>query len=225
MVATGKVSRSQAQRAVRGGRVRVDGQLQRDPATKILPDQSVTLDGERLAVAVPRYLALHKPAGYLSATRDDTHPTVLDLLPLEQRDGLHIAGRLDLDTTGLVLLTDDGDWSHRITSPRHGWDKVYRVTLAEPVAGTALDGLAAGILLKGEHRPTRPAGVERLDARQVRLTLHEGRYHQVKRMFGALGNRVVALHREQVGPVSLYAPSLAEGEFRSLNPAEIAALG
>lgn len=221
----GGLSRRQAQQAIRAGRVAVAGAVQADPAHKVPADVVVSLDGASLRQRGPRYLMLHKPAGYVCATRDDQHPTVLDLLPPEQRDGLHIAGRLDLDTTGLVLLTDDGAWSHRVTSPRHRCHKRYRVTLAEPVSDAELQRLREGLLLRGEARPTAPAQVRRLGERSLLLTIREGRYHQVKRMFGALGNRVVALHRDRVGDLALDDAQLAEGEFRALTPAEAAALG
>lgn len=225
LVQTAGLTRSMAQKAVRAGRVSVDGVVHKDPACKLAQASRVSLDGAPLALAGPRYLMLHKPAGYVCATRDDLHPTVLELLPPTLRGGLHIAGRLDLDTTGLVLLTDDGAWSHRVTSPRHRCTKRYRVWLAEPLTEQAVEQLRTGLLLRGETRPTRPAEVERLGERELRLTIEEGRYHQVKRMFGVLGNRVVALHRERIGTLGLDAPPLAEGEFRDLSPAEVAALG
>jgi 16S rRNA pseudouridine516 synthase len=225
LVETGGISRSQAQRAVRAGRVSVDGEVLRNPAHQLSADSVVCLDGEARALRGPRYLLLHKPAGYVCATRDDLHPTVLELLPPAERDGLHIVGRLDMDTTGLVLLTDDGAWSHRVASPRHRCDKRYRVTLAEPVSDADIERLQTGLLLRGESRPTRPAEVERLAECELLLTIQEGRYHQVKRMFGALGNRVVGLHRDRIGSVQLDEAAVPPGEFRALSPAEVAALG
>jgi len=225
LVETGGISRSQAQRAIRAGRVSVDGEVLRNPAFKLAPDSAVGLDGEPRQLRGPRYLLLHKPAGYVCATRDDLHPTVLELLPPGERDGLHIVGRLDRDTTGLVLLTDDGAWSHRVASPRHRCDKRYRVGLAEPVSDADVERLRAGLLLRGEAQPTRPAEVERLTERELLLTIQEGRYHQVKRMFGALGNRVVSLHRDRVGSVVLDEIAVPQGGFRILSPAEVAALG
>lgn len=225
LVATTSLSRSQAQRAVRNGRVQVDGQGVKDPAFKPPSGACIRLDGDVLGLRGPRYFMLHKPPGYVSATVDDRYPTVLELLPPEEREGLHIVGRLDMDTTGLVLLTDDGAWSHRITSPRHRCDKRYRVTLAQPLADGDVEKLREGVLLRADDQPTRPAGVEVLGPQMLLLTLQEGRYHQVKRMFGALGNRVVALHRESVGAVVLDETCVPPGDFRALNSAEIAALG
>jgi 16S rRNA pseudouridine516 synthase len=222
------LSRSQAQHAVRSGRVTVAGQLVRDPSLHLdlAPGHGVVrLDGDLVAVRGPRYFILHKPAGYVCAARDARHPTVLELLPLAERDGLHIAGRLDRDTTGLVLLTDDGNWSHRVTSPRHRCAKCYRVGLADPLHPTDVGRLEAGLQLHGDKHPTRPARVERLGERELLLTLDEGRYHQVKRMFGALGNRVLSLHRERVGSLVLDPVALPEGQYRALTTAEVLALG
>ncbi|MCK5887318.1 MAG: pseudouridine synthase, partial [Alcanivorax sp.] len=144
-------------------------------------------------------------------------------LPAELRQDLHPAGRLDRDTTGLVLLTSDGQWSHRLTSPNHHCDKRYRVTCADPVSDADLQALRDGILLRGEDSPTLPARAERLTADQLLLTIREGRYHQVKRMLAARGNKVVALHREQIGEIALDA-ALAPGEFRSLSEEEVQSL-
>jgi 16S rRNA pseudouridine516 synthase len=167
---------------------------------------------------------LHKPADYVCSTDDPLHPTVLALLDMADRRDLHTAGRLDLDATGLVLVTDDGAWSHRVTSPRHPRPKVYRVELAEPLTEAAAEQLRTGVHLHGERRPTRPAQVEALSERQVQLTIEEGRYHQVKRMFAAVGNRVLTLHRERIGCVAL-DPGLAPGEWRPLTAEEVACLG
>ncbi len=218
------LTRSQAQRAIRGGHVTVDGSVVRDPAFHLGADNRVEFRGRIAAPRGPRYLMLHKPAGVVCATRDARHRTVLDLLPSRERKGLHIAGRLDLDTTGLVLLSDDGDWSHRITAPRHHCPKRYRVELAEPLDDAAAAALQSGVQLDGEKGPTRPAQVERLAPRALRLSIGEGKYHQVKRMLAAVGNHVTALHREAIGGITL-DPALAPGEWRELTEAEIASPG
>lgn len=225
MAAATPLSRSQAQRAVRDGRVTVDDAPVKDPACKPAAGSHVCLDGEPVEERGSRYFMLHKPVGYVCATEDDRYPTVLELLPVDERAGLHIVGRLDVDTTGLVLLTDDGDWSHRITSPKHRCDKRYRVSLAQPLAEGDLLKLQQGVALRADTKPTLPAEVEQLDATTLLLTLQEGRYHQVKRMFGALGNRVIKLHRERIGALALDEQRVPLGEFRALNPAEVAALG
>ena len=119
------------------------------------------------------------------------HATVFHLLDEPAMGKLHVVGRLDLDTTGLVLITDDGQWSHRITSPRHECAKTYHVWLADPVSEEAISLFADGIYLRNENDKTRPAELEILDDREARLTIHEGKYHLVKRMFSAIGNKVV----------------------------------
>jgi 16S rRNA pseudouridine516 synthase len=131
-------------------------------------------------------------------------------------------GRLDIDATGLVLITDDGDWSHRVTSPRHKVPKSYRVTLENPLSEEAAASLRAGVALRNEPRRCAPAELERLADNVWRVTITEGKYHQVKRMFAAVGNRVLALHRERIGNVAL-DPELAPGEHRPLTADEIAA--
>jgi 16S rRNA pseudouridine516 synthase len=133
---------------------------------------------------------------------------------------LHVAGRLDLDTTGLVLVTDDGQWSHHITSPKHKLPKRYQVTLQDPVSADAVELFAAGILLRNEHKRTRPAQLDIISPTQVELIIHEGKYHQVKRMFAAIGNHVTALHRASIGALNL-DPDLQPGHYRPLTPNEL----
>jgi 16S rRNA pseudouridine516 synthase len=145
---------------------------------------------------------------------------VLDLIEDMDTEGLSIGGRLDIDTTGLVLLSDDGQWLHRVTSPRHLFSKVYRATLQEPVDQQTIDSFATGMLLRGEDKRTAPAQCEALPDNGARVTLNEGRYHQVKRMFAACGNHVVSLHREKIGAVAL-DDTLTEGEYRILTATEI----
>ena len=217
------LTRAQAQRAIRTGRVAVEGVVTEDPGTKLAQGAAVTLDGQPVGLRSSRYLMVHKPAGCVCAASDGLHPTVLDLLPAADRAGLHVVGRLDLDVTGLVLLTDDGDWSHRVTAPRRKCPKTYLADLAAPIGGDALARLGGGVRLRGEERDTAPAEVERLGPARVRITVTEGRYHQVKRMFAAVGNRVVALRRERIGCIAL-DPALAPGQWRELTADEVAAL-
>ncbi|MBU0499762.1 MAG: pseudouridine synthase [Gammaproteobacteria bacterium] len=218
------LTRSEAQRAIRTGRVSVDEATVTDPAWRVGEESSVRFEGAELGRRRLCYLMLNKPAGLVCATRDGEHRTVLDLIPGGERGGLHPAGRLDKDTTGLVLLTDDGAWSHRVTSPRGECAKVYRVGLAEPLPESARRALEQGVELRGERRPTLPAEVEVLGAREIRLTLQEGKYHQVKRMLAAVGNRVISLERERIGAISL-DPALAPGAYRPLTPDEVASVG
>lgn len=215
------LSRSQARKAIRQGRVLVDGRLVRD-FSAILDEQArVELDGRLLDAPGPRYIMLHKPAGVVSVTEDERHTTILDLLDIGNTDGLHAAGRLDIDTTGLVLITNDGDWSHRITAKKAQYPKVYYVWLAQDLTEQAAQQLREGVLLKGDKNKTLPAELDIITPQEVRLTLTEGRYHQVKRMFAAVGNHVEQLHRDAIGGIELDA-SLEPGEWRYLSADEIA---
>ena len=221
---TTDLSRALVKVALRNKRVTVNGELVKDASLHIAPTDVVQFDGQTLRPVGPRYFMLYKPVGYVSATVDSEHPTVLDLLDEPNKQALHIAGRLDIDTTGLVLITDDGQWSHRVTSPRRECQKAYLVTLVGPLGSDAEEKLQAGLLLKSESELTRPATLERFHNNQVRLTISEGRYHQVKRMFAALDNCVIELHRERIGDIVLDA-TLAEGEYRPLTEAEINSIG
>jgi 16S rRNA pseudouridine516 synthase len=209
------ISRSDAQKYIRWARVRVNGKGIIKPATHIDPDAEITLDDEKISLPGAIYIMLHKPAGVVSATEDASHRTVLDLIDHPHRHTLHVVGRLDKDTTGLLLITNDGDWSHRLMSPKHHVPKTYLATLAEPLTEEDAEQLRKGVLLHGEKRPTQPAEVEILPDLQARITIHEGMYHQVKRMFAAVGNRVEALHRESIAGL-LLDMSLAPGEWREL---------
>jgi 16S rRNA pseudouridine516 synthase len=215
------LSRSLAQRAIRDGRVQVAGAVVTDPSRHVAETAPIVIDGAPVATPGPRYYMLHKPAGYVCAASDTRYPTILELIDTDRREGLHVAGRLDADTTGLVLVTDDGDWSHRVTSPRHKLPKVYHVTLAEPLTDVAEGALRAGVQLDNEPHSCRPAAIERLSDTTLHLTITEGKYHQVKRMFAATGNHVARLHRVQIGALRL-DPALAEGASRPLLADEIA---
>lgn len=217
------LSRSMARKALQAGEVTINGEVARDAAAKVSETDQVCYQGEQLTPPQPRYLMLHKPVGVVCATEDGSHRTVLDLIHEPWRYDLHIAGRLDIDTTGLVLLTNDGEWSHRVTSPRHKQPKKYFVTTIDPIESYYVERFAEGMQLEGDEKPTLPAELEILDSHHANLTLQEGRYHQVKRMFGAMGNRVIALHRFAIGNVQLDA-DLPEGSYRPLTNAEIASL-
>ena len=217
------LSRSQARALIRRGRVTVAGQSVRDAGFTLADGQAVELEGRAMVLPQSLYLMMHKPVGLLSATRDDQQATVLSLLPSPLAGRVHLVGRLDKDTSGLLLLTDDGAWSHRISSPRHHCAKTYVAELAEPLSSYAEESLVRGVQLRGEASPTRPAVVQRLGQRRVRVKITEGRYHQVRRMFAALGNRVTHLHRERVGGLELDA-ALAPGQWRALTEDEVKAV-
>ena len=213
-------SRSLIQQAIKAGRVTVDEVIAKKGDQKIQGDEVIMLDGKPVEAFKTRYLMLYKPLGYVCANSDSDYPVVVDLIRLPRWQELQIVGRLDIDTTGLVLLTDDGQWNHRITSPRHECDKIYRVTTANPISAETAALFAAGVQLHGEKAPTRPAQLELISSHEARLRIHEGKYHQVKRMFAAAGNLVVALHRESIGSIQL-DPALAPGEYRALTADEI----
>ncbi len=217
------LSHQQARLLLAAGRVRVDGQAVRDGLHPIRVFNQVQLDEQVLQTGKPaRYLMLHKPRGCVSATSDPRHPTVLELVADEaDRADLHIAGRLDFNTTGLMLITNDGLWSRRATLPASRLGKVYRVETEDPIDPACIEHFARGLYFRFEDLTTLPAQLELLGPRLARLTLHEGRYHQVKRMFGHFGNKVTALHRESIGAVQL-DPALEPGGFRSLSTEEIA---
>lgn len=217
------LTRSQARSALLSGEVTVNGEVIKRGTHVVRDGDEVKWEEEVLAIIGLRYLMLNKPAGYECTIRNSQYPPVMSLLDVDKRDRLHTVGRLDVETTGLILITDDGQWTHRIISPRHRCDKVYLATLAEPLPENAEAVFEAGILLEGEDKPTLPAVLERVDERCARLTIQEGKYHQVRRMFASLGNHVLALHRERIGPISLDA-DLQPGESRYLTSPEVAAL-
>lgn len=217
-----ELTRSQAGKVIRQGLVTVDQQLCKQPSTQVTVIQQIELDGELLKIIGLRYFVMHKPAGYVCSTDDSDHNTIFTLMDEPMQSRLHTVGRLDLDTTGLLLITDDGQWSHQISSPKHECAKTYRAWLADAVDASAIVLFEEGVMLNGEKHPTKPAQLEIVNPQECLLTIHEGRYHQVKRMFAAIGNKVEKLHREQIGNFKLGA-DLAEGEYRELTSAEAAA--
>lgn len=212
--------RDVSKRAVRNKRVTVNGEMVKSASHHVAETDEICLDGQRLQLPQPRYIMLNKPEGYVCATEDGEHPIVLDLLTEDSPEGLSVAGRLDIDTTGLVLLSDDGQWLHRVISPRHLYSKVYYATLHEPVNEETIAQFEAGIMLRGETKETAPAKCKAKPENGAEVILNEGRYHQVKRMFAACGNHVIALHRKQIGSVVL-DEQLAPGASRSLTQEEI----
>lgn len=218
--ATG-ISRKEIRRLMHRGEVSLNGDEVRDPSLHVTPgSDEISLQDMPVAPPGHHYLMVYKPVGYVSASDDPTHPTVNSLVDVPRPEALHCCGRLDVDATGLVLLTDDGQWSHRITSPRHKLVKRYRVETAEPIDTAAVQAFADGLKLHGELKRTRPARLEILSPLEAIVEVTEGRYHQVKRMFAALGNKVVTLHREQIGRIRLDS-DLEPGDYRALSRDEI----
>lgn len=221
---TTEFSRSQARKLVAKGRVNINGILCKKADRKVEPTAHVTIDDQQIRYRKNIYLLLNKPKGYVCSTRDPEHPTVLELIPeMHRHREPHAVGRLDIDTTGLVLLTDDGNWSHNLTSPRRNKEKEYQVTTAEPIPESAIRDFRTGFFLEGDDNPTRPATLLIHGPKQATLIIAEGRFHQVKRMFEAIGNTVVLLHRSRIDTLPLPL-DLSEGHVRELTAEEIARL-
>ncbi len=205
-------------------RVYVDSILACDIAQIVDQFSSIVMDGEVLQANKPHYIMLNKPVGVVCATKDDKHKTVIDLLngQFEQEiiESLHIVGRLDLNTSGLVLLTNDSRWSEQLTSPEHKVAKCYQVTLANPMTSDYISAFAQGMYFSFEKITTQPAILRIVSNTEADVTLTEGRYHQIKRMFGRFRNPVVALHRYAIGQLILDG-SLNCGESRALKAIEV----
>ena len=224
LAGTGKWSRREVKALVRQGLVRVDGRLADSAEDKLDPAAAIiTVAGETISLRRFTYVMLHKPAGVLTATEDRKQPTVLDLLPPElRRIGLAPVGRLDKDTEGLLLLTNDGELAHRLLSPRYHVDKRYLARVDGELSAADTEAFARGMTL-GDGLECLPAGLEVLPDRVCIVTLREGKFHQVKRMLAARGAPVLYLKRLSMGPLTL-DDSLAAGAYRLLRAEEISAL-
>lgn len=226
----GYASRREIQLLAKAGRIRLDGApvASAEERIKLTPDleERLIVDGEALDPLPGVVLMVNKPLG-TTCSHKEAGPLVYDLLPTRWRrrdPALSTVGRLDKETSGLLLMTDDGALLHRIISPKRHVPKRYRAELARPLQGSEAGVFASGtLMLEGEDKPLLPAEMEAIGERTALLTVHEGRYHQVRRMFAALGNHVEALHREAVGGLELPG-DLAPGAIRRLGPAEIASI-
>jgi len=216
-------SRKEIKKMLHKGLFSVDGEVVKNGALHVSLDSQILMDGYPVDAPGEKYIMLYKPEGVVCSNDDGTHPTVVSLIELPRADELHICGRLDVDTTGLVLLTSNGKWAHRVTSPKHKTGKLYRVGTADPIDASAVEKFNQGLMLDRERFRTKPATMEILSEREALVTLTEGRYHQVKRMFAAIGNRVVSLHRERVGAIEL-DEMLEPGEYRFLTEEEVASV-
>ncbi|MGF1816323.1 pseudouridine synthase [Vibrio splendidus] len=203
---------------IHNGEVNVNNKTVTDESTQVHESNTILLNGTLLKLREFRYLLMHKPAGTICSNIDEVYPSLFNYIEVDKASELHIAGRLDADTTGLVLITDDGRWSFNITLPTKSCKKVYRVTLSRDIKDDVAGKFKAGIQLQGEQKLTRPAELEVITSKEVLLTITEGKFHQVKRMFAAVGNRVVGLHREQIGDVRL---DVEAGQWRYLTQAEV----
>ena len=215
----GVASRRAAEELIAAGRVRVGGEIVTDPARDVNESSVVEVDGASVALEAREVWAINKPAGVVSTAREPgRRPAITELVDSEQR--LYPVGRLDADTTGLILLTNDGELANRLTHPRYGVPKTYRVRLARPPSDRDLERLRGGVRL--EDGTTSPAQVEKLGDRELEVTISEGRKRQVRRMAEAVGNEVEALTRIRIG--SLELGGLRRGDARLLEEGEVAAL-
>ncbi|HMW47627.1 MAG TPA: 16S rRNA pseudouridine(516) synthase, partial [Cellvibrionaceae bacterium] len=217
--ATG-ASRSQVHLWLRQGRISLNGTPCTQAALNIKDNEQICLDEAPIQLPREGYWLLHKPAGVVCANQDGQYPTVIDLVSHALAPGnLQIAGRLDVDTTGMVLITTDGAWNHQVTAPKKHCQKIYQVTLSEPLTPAAIAHLRAGIALREEPKPCLPADIFALSHHEYLLAINEGKYHQVKRMMAAANSHVVKLHRLAVGGLCLN--DLEPGAFRPLTGDEI----
>ncbi|WP_201615605.1 pseudouridine synthase [Psychrobacter urativorans] len=221
-----ELSRKESKKILHAGEVTVNDEVVKDSGFHVdISNDEIMWANEPLSVAAGnRYILLHKPEGFECALKVKEHPIVTELIAVPEIGSLRIAGRLDVDTTGALLISDDGKWLHRVTSPKHEHAKIYELTLADPMdeakQANAVAEVAEGILLEGDHEETKPAVLEFIDETHARLTLEQGKYHQVKRMMGYFGNRVTELHRASIGHITL--DGLAKGDSRFLTAEEVA---
>lgn len=216
-----KLGKKAAQKSIAEGRLWVNGRQVSHAGHEVGKFDQVRFDTEILANARAHYIMLHKPAGYVCATTDKLSPTVLELLP-EMTEPLHLAGRLDKFTTGLVILTNDGKWSREITSPSSKVGKVYRIEAENKIENQMIEAFKAGVFFEKEKVKTQAAGVTLITPMQMELTIYEGMHHQIKRMLLKFNNRVVSLHRKSIGTLHLDLP---EGDFRELTEEELQGMG
>jgi len=216
------LTRAEATTMITDGCVVVNNDVVCDVATQVHEDNIISLNGEILTARASRYILLHKPADTICSNIDEAYPSLFNYIDVDNASELHVAGRLDADTTGLVLVTDDGRWSFNIITPTKHCQKVYRVGLSRPISEDVAAKFAHGVQLQGEQQLTRPAILEVVAPKEVLLTITEGKFHQVKRMFSAVGNRVVSLHREKIGAIQL---DVEVGQWRYLTSREVNSFG
>lgn len=223
LVTLGVGSRSEMQKLIRKGSVKVNGAMVKDPGAQVDENTAeLTVNGAAVDGRLTRHVMLHKPAGLLTAARDKKQPTVMDLLPdVYNAIGCMPVGRLDKDTTGLLFLTTDGELNHRLLSPGRHVDKTYLAEVDGPLDASHVAAFAEGLHLSDFD--AQPAKLEIIAPQTGRVTVHEGKFHQIKRMFTAVGREVTKLHRETFGSLTL-DPNLPEGQWRELTDEELASL-
>ncbi len=217
---TAGLTRTEAKNAVKKGQIAVNGQVQKAADFKVKENtDTVTFQGKPLSYAAFHYYMLHKPAGVITATEDKKESTVMDILREEKVKNLFPVGRLDKDTEGLILITDDGELAHNLLSPKKHVDKEYLVKVRDSISEEDCRKLSEGVDI-GDEKPTAPAKVERVAEKEILLTIREGRFHQVKRMLQAVGNEVLYLKRLSMGSLRL-PEDLEKGAYRPLSEEEI----
>lgn len=217
---TAGLTRTEAKNAVKKGQIAVNGQVQKAADFKVKENtDTVTFQGKPLSYAAFHYYMLHKPAGVITATEDKKESTVMDILREEKVKNLFPVGRLDKDTEGLLLITDDGELAHNLLSPKKHVDKEYLVKVRDSISEEDCRKLSEGVDI-GDEKPTAPAKVERVAEKEILLTIREGRFHQVKRMLQAVGNEVLYLKRLSMGRLRL-PEDLEKGAYRPLSEEEI----
>lgn len=224
LASQGTLSRRDVKEIIKKGRLTLNGTVVSDSAVKVdLNVDTVAIDGEQITLKKHIYIMMNKPQGVISASDSENDETVVDLVPDEMfRKGLFPAGRLDKDTTGFVLITDDGDFAHKILSPKNHIFKTYLAKLEHELAASDIEKLEKGITLS-DGTTLKEAKVEIVENTEnplIKIMICEGKYHQVKRMFAATGNKVIALHRSKMGKLSL-DPQLKPGECREITPEEL----
>jgi len=213
-----ELTRNEATRLIHAGEVVVNDELITNESAQVHEDNTIMLNGQRLKARSFRYIMMHKPSDTICSNIDEAYPSIFNYIDIDKASELHIAGRLDADTTGLVLITDDGRWSFKIISPDRQCEKVYRVGLRDSIADDVALKFEKGVWLQGEKQRTLPARVSVISPKEVLLTITEGKFHQVKRMFAAVGNRVISLHREKIGGIRL---DIDVGQWRYLTIDEV----
>lgn len=213
-----ELTKSQAIECIKLGEIFVNGKVITNEATQVHESNTVTWNEHTLKARDFRYILMHKPANTICSNVDEVYPSVFNYLTVEKLSELHIAGRLDANTTGLILITDDGRWSFSITRPSRNCPKIYRVHLSKELTADVAIAFKKGVQLQGEHQLTLPANLQKIGSRAALLNITEGKFHQVKRMFAAVGNRVVSLHREKIGDINL---DVEVGQWRYLTNDEV----
>jgi 16S rRNA pseudouridine516 synthase len=217
-----ELTKVEAVQRIHSGELSVNDSITRNEAAQVHENNTILFNGVRLKARDFRYILMHKPAGTVCSNIDEVYPSLFNFVAVEKASELHIAGRLDVDTTGLVLITDDGRWTFDITVPTKACGKVYRVGLSQALSADMAVAMAstftAGVKLQGEQALTLPATLQVITPKEVLLTITEGKFHQVKRMFAAVGNRVVSLHREKIGDIYL---DVEVGQWRYLSHDEV----